>query len=351
MSSQVTMVMRSFLSITSFVSLLHLMRTIHQNIKHSRDCSTPMLKVVFFMTISLFVFNLSLLGYYIPRLLTLNKDGNIFINSKLGEYACFIIGRINDFSFLCSVLWYADMALMLGYLLSGYSVSWIKNHLCKQHVFVWLTSLVLWLVGFVPFFLLDRNLQEYCWMENPIESYTYNLMINFTPVICTILLSIVVLLMALYQLKHRKMILDITFFVGCFVIVWSIPTIHVITVWMSHPYDFLDEIYYMILTGAGMFHYLVWFSLSSLSRTKFSPRISKTLEEEGEGKLRLWHSSYIISTLESFPFVHHSGPPVHSVYSSTISSLGDSDPDRFGQLIRSASQMSGESITEKKSII
>lgn len=317
------LLIRLSFSFLSFLSLLQLVYIIHQNIKFG-DRRNPLLKVVFFMTISLSFFSLSLLCYYSPLVATDNWNSNVYNNTVGGQYVCLFITRLGSYAFLCSVLWYADLALMLYFLLSGFSVSWLRKHSAKQFIIVWIVSFLLWWLEIMPFFLGKKNeMLDYCWLSyDPSSGNNYDLPFHYLPVLITMVLSIVVLLMTLYHLRRRKTIIDISMFVGSFAIVMSMPSAHAITVYLGFTIPWLEECHYLILSMAGIIHYMVWISLARMSTMNLP--IEKSLCEELVNNRRLWHSSFLISTLRSGPLKNTSiinshgtaGSSTHPLYES-----------------------------------
>merc|ERR1712233_207507 len=99
-------------------------------------------------------------------------------------------------------------------------------------------------------------------------------------------------------------IVDITLFVGWFVIVMSMPCVHAITVTWGITIPWLEEGHYLILSLAGITHYIAWISLARISTTKV---IEKTLGADVIIKRRRWHSPFIISTLHGGSIINTSG--------------------------------------------
>merc|ERR1719266_890439 len=134
---------RFFFSFLSFVSSLQLIHTISQNISSGYSYN-PLLQVVFFSTISIAFFNLAMLAYYIPMIITFQTVSDVFSANKTGKIACFAISMFGDFMFFCSIIWYADMAVILGMVLHGYSTSWLWTHSATRNAFVWVICFLLW---------------------------------------------------------------------------------------------------------------------------------------------------------------------------------------------------------------
>lgn len=295
-----------FFCTLSFISLLQLLRTLYYNLIINDNAEQPLQKVIFYMTISLTIFSFALLGYYLPIMLTFDEHGDIF-DTKTGGFACLILGRIGNLALISSVLWYAQMTLMLALVLCGNSISSLRKNRYTQHVNIWIISFLLWLAENLPIFFDVQNLHNYCWLgKYPKEYYRYSMLLTYIPVLFTLVLSIIVLSMALCQLKRRKTILDIALFSGCFVLVWTLPCAHAIAVTLNLSFSWVDWLkvgHYMALPVVGLFHYLVWISLSALSRAEKRYKAPKSFDGElPDGKQRKWHSSYIISTLLSKRF-------------------------------------------------
>lgn len=286
---------RFFFSFLSFVSSLQLIHTITRNIQSGYSYN-PLLQVVFFTTISMAFFNLAMLAYYIPLIITFQTISDVFSANKIGKIACFVISMFGDFMFFSSVIWYADMAVILALALYGYSTPWLWNHSARRNALVWFICFLLWTGLLASFFLAGNTIDGYCWMGNiSRDYYRYYLIFLFTPVLSTMMLSIVVLMIAIYQLKRRQTMLDITLFIGCFIIAWSLPSAHAISVWLDRESSWLREGHYMSLSVAGVLHYGVWVTLSSFTRNTL-PTKSALSSYVFEKKSRSWHS-YIVSTL------------------------------------------------------
>lgn len=290
----------------SFVSLcssLHLACIIRAEFKRGH-ANNPLLKVVFFMTISLHVLTLTICFHYIMLILNGNQNTALRTNGTLATTGCFIIEKISSFAFLNSVLWYTDISIMLFLLIRGYSVSWLRTHSSKQYVIVWITSCLFWLIGWIPVVADDKRRRHFCWANDDLGNISSrSLIIYYFPIFATMLLSIIVLMLALFHLRRQHAILDITAFVGCFFIVWFIPNVNVIAILFDYRGDWLRRSHNLALSLSGLLHYLVWMYLS---RVTHFPLHSFTIPTGQVIRQRLWHSSLIISTLKSYPLLNGS---------------------------------------------
>lgn len=294
----IMLLIRLTFSFLSFLSLLQLVFLIRRHIKYG-DRKNPLLRVVFFMTVSLTFFSVSLLCYYSPLVATSDWASSVYNNSDAGRYVCFFLTRLGSLAFICSVLWYAHLSIMLYFLLSGFSVAWLRKHSSKQCCTVWIISCILWTMELMPFFFGENIeiLHTCCLSYDPRNGYAFDLAIHYSPVVITLIISILVLIDALRHLKRRKTIMDISIFVGCFPIVMAIPTAHAICESLGFTAPWLEQLHYLILCTIGIFHYMVWVSIARMSTMNFP--IEQSLGEELlKNKERVWHSSLIISTLK-----------------------------------------------------
>lgn len=292
MRSPYIIVLRCFFAFFSLVSLSLLIRNIRHILKF-RYVSNELLKVVYMMTISLFVFSIS---QFFFSLLELFDSTHVVDSIESEGTACVIMSIIENIAFSSSVLWYANIALMLFMLLWGYSVSWLKGNIWKQTLTVYTTSFFLWLGGFMPYYG-RKKVDKYCWVDvKNSQKETYTMVIYYVPVLITLVLSFFVLSMALYQLRHKKTILDITAFVGCFVIVWFVPIVGTISGWLGQNYAWLDDAHDLSLSLSGIFHFQVWIFLSKATRGRRGHH--STVADSGLMQQNR-NSSLIISTIFS----------------------------------------------------
>lgn len=299
--SALTVILRAFFGIYSFVTLLFLIRNIRRNRKSS-NYANLLLKAVYFMTLSITMFTVAQLCFSLPLLFKLTT---IWGDSEHGRFACIFITFLGNFAFSCSVLWYAHIAMVLAFLLYGYSRSWLKANISKHHVVVWILSCLLCLGGFLPF-VITNQIRSYCWMSPDFHKKNiYSFFIYYAPILSTMVFSIGVLLVALYQLKNKKTILDISAFVACFILVWFVPSLHAVVDMLDYKFGWLDEGHYMSLSLAGILHFQIWIFLSQVSKKKIHKKGTQIVYTTTKMPIQ---SSQIISTLFSCPEQTHTFP-------------------------------------------
>lgn len=287
-------------ALCSFASSFCLMRILFGRIRSYRG-KPVVLNVLFFMTSSLCIYTFAQLCFSIPSIVSKH---NIFVKDRTGKTICAIISGFGNFAFSSAILWYAVMSFILALLLSGYSMAWVRKTNLKQHAFVWTICCVSWITGFYPF-IQAKDVSFYCWASpGTPKLHIFFFFGYYIPTLITMGLCIFVLILALNQLRRRKTILDITAFVGCFVIVWLIPSARAISVWLLgyREVAWLEIGHNMSISLAGIFHFQVWGSISSsIKRNASTFTIDSTLDQailEGEAQPGSF-PSYIFSTLSS----------------------------------------------------
>jgi len=270
-----------FFSFTSLVASFMLMSAIRDKSKSIKI--TLVLEVVFFTTASLGLYTFFLLCIMVPKLVT-GGNTDFFLTNIDGKYLCLTISLLGDFSFLSSILWYATLSWMLLMLLRGNSMEWLRKTSSIQHIVVWTVSCILTLGQITPYIIYD-DVRNYCWVKQ--DSNIISIIFFYAPAMGNMIFSFVVLVISLYRLKHKKVIFDITAFVGCFVTMWIGPSVEAVANWLGYVNPWLTILKITSNSLAGLAHFLIWIQITQSMGTLSINALNEEILNLREGGSRM----------------------------------------------------------------